>query len=951
MASRQVGSGRGIRPNPTERPPDRQEPSGSQSQTSQTRARDNQATTQRVSTLPLAPSRGDRVSVVEQYSRRNRPHGSPGGSSDSGSQKAPSPSERTRLSSMERARHRAAHLRGNQSPEGEEAYTREPVRPLHRQEGFAARTELVPRGRFGGAGISEENLRTRPDKFKNQKAGSRDEGVSVKLLANYVSLDSKWDTFVVLFDVQFEPAVLDGRRRREYVKKLMQENRVDEVSYAYNRQAGLLLQGLAANRIGESVEKSFAINGGHEKCRIARARVINQNDPEILFVLNNFKNRWLDENLNLSMINRCHYDPQKKILVSDGTVRVTLWPGFATAIGFHDHGILLNIDNRFKVIREVTMFELIDDGFRRFRGSRQEVEQMVSEEIVGSIVITQYADKPRTYRVTGVDWGLEPATATFEKNGQKISLANYFREQYNVTLRQTHQPILLAEESGAARFRVQGKERKVMLVPELCKPTGLTNAMRDNFRFMKEMSNHTLQAPVDRMRTLFDFMDRLLRNPDVNKFVQSWGIDFGEDLLGVRGRQLRPAALLQGAKKVTYDAKIADWQKDIRASKFHTPPKVMPANEVILVYPRRFEHGARGLFQSLCEVGSPMGLRFGQPATYTYEYDRDILEILRKYVRKTAELVIVILPSKTKTRYDDVKLFLCRELPAVSQCVVQKTLEKQAMLKSVATKIAIQIGAKLAGAPWALDMNRFAMKHNIMCVGVDTFHDSGSRGASRSAVAVVGTLNNASTRFSSTVFFQSSRQEISDDLANAVKKLLDHYNLAEKGFPGHVMFYRDGVGAGQLETVYRNEVQAVVKAIREKSPQAKVTFVVVTKRHNTRFVVDTDDQRMPFVNPLPGTVVDSAITKPNRMDFYLVAQTVRQGTVAPTYYHCLFDDSMLSIDQLQQFTYAQCCMYFNWSGTVKVPAPCQYAHKLAFLVGQSIHDVPHQDLEQFLYYL
>ena len=25
-------------------------------------------------------------------------------------------------------------------------------------------------------------------------------------------------------------------------------------------------------------------------------------------------------------------------------------------------------------------------------------------------------------------------------------------------------------------------------------------------------------------------------------------------------------------------------------------------------------------------------------------------------------------------------------------------------------------------------------------------------------------------------------------------------------------------------------------------------------------------------------------------------------------------------------------MYFNWPGTVRVPAPCQYAHKLAYQV-------------------
>ena len=32
------------------------------------------------------------------------------------------------------------------------------------------------------------------------------------------------------------------------------------------------------------------------------------------------------------------------------------------------------------------------------------------------------------------------------------------------------------------------------------------------------------------------------------------------------------------------------------------------------------------------------------------------------------------------------------------------------------------------------------------------------------------------------------------------------------------------------------------------------------------------------------------------------------------------------------FSYKLTHMYYNWPGTVRVPAPCQYAHKLAYQV-------------------
>ena len=33
------------------------------------------------------------------------------------------------------------------------------------------------------------------------------------------------------------------------------------------------------------------------------------------------------------------------------------------------------------------------------------------------------------------------------------------------------------------------------------------------------------------------------------------------------------------------------------------------------------------------------------------------------------------------------------------------------------------------------------------------------------------------------------------------------------------------------------------------------------------------------------------------------------------------------------FSYKLTHMYYNWPGTVRVPAPCQYAHKLAYQVS------------------
>ena len=46
-------------------------------------------------------------------------------------------------------------------------------------------------------------------------------------------------------------------------------------------------------------------------------------------------------------------------------------------------------------------------------------------------------------------------------------------------------------------------------------------------------------------------------------------------------------------------------------------------------------------------------------------------------------------------------------------------------------------------------------------------------------------------------------------------------------------------------------------------------------------------------NPPSGTIVDDVVTLPERYDFFLISQSVRQGTVNPTSYNVIEDNSGL----------------------------------------------------------
>lgn len=63
-----------------------------------------------------------------------------------------------------------------------------------------------------------------------------------------------------------------------------------------------------------------------------------------------------------------------------------------------------------------------------------------------------------------------------------------------------------------------------------------------------------------------------------------------------------------------------------------------------------------------------------------------------------------ILPSIQTSYYDSIKKYLSSDCPVPSQCVLAQTLNKQGMMLSVATKIAMQMICKLGGELWAVEI-------------------------------------------------------------------------------------------------------------------------------------------------------------------------------------------------------------------------------------------------------
>lgn len=77
---------------------------------------------------------------------------------------------------------------------------------------------------------------------------------------------------------------------------------------------------------------------------------------------------------------------------------------------------------------------------------------------------------------------------------------------------------MLVTRTKAREQRAGGSEL-VYLVPELCRMTGLTDAMRANFYLMKDLADHTRVGPQSRIERLNTFNTRLMREQPVSHYL------------------------------------------------------------------------------------------------------------------------------------------------------------------------------------------------------------------------------------------------------------------------------------------------------------------------------------------------------------------------------------------------------------------------------------------------
>jgi len=626
----------------------------------------------------------------------------------------------------------------------------------------------------------------------------------------------------------------------------------------------------------------------------------------------------------------------------------------------------MHIDASFRAVHRKTMVEYVAgslDGASPWSFDEPSVAAMWREKCVGAIVVTSYNN--RIYRIKDVRFDLTPRSELTlcvrdDKNvkSRQSTFVQYYQAYYQKELTEFRQPLLEAIPDR--------RNEQIFLVPEFCCPTGFNDDIRKDKATMQEVIKTTKLSPSERFVSSMHLAGEISKcsldeRRKEHKLMQDWSLKVSPEPTEVEGRQLE--ALQVDFGKKAFQIEEGNFQRWMRnglqcSVNLYNWLFIYPESDVAVldIWLRSLRDIAQVAFEM--HIGDPQRVICSDQCT-------DLPDVLEKHVTPSTQMVLLLTPSKDSTKvYRLFKQYTTVTLPVITQVVKSETIRKRQNIAAVLSRIVLQINAKFAGPLWHIPLDNVALKplffDATMVVGIDVYSSLDGE----QCMGFTASLNTSATEYYSmaTMLPQGMQTEtmalkIQEFFRDA---LLEFAKRNDGTAPQHVVVYRGSVNTQDWMTIRDFEVKAfnmVLDAMEctadggDRPYKPALVFVVAAKFTPMRFYAPFCDKS--HKNPEAGTIVDApflGVVK-DLPSFYLISQAVSKGTVVPAHFTVLHDSPHVSVAAIENLTYRLCYLYFNCVAGVRLPAPLQYAKKLAEFIGTSVRAEPHKRLRRSFFYL
>lgn len=446
---------------------------------------------------------------------------------------------------------------------------------------------------------------TKPDHIKDKRGK---DGNPVKILTNYFPLVSSKAWRLYQYRVDYEPEVDHRGARRGMLR-----DHLDLIGNTYMFDGSTLYTLKKLPEVVNTVHSKRLSDNATIQLKIAQTAELPPNSP-LSIQLYNLIFRSVLKKLGMEQVGRHYYDSQAKFTVNCDNMRFELWPGVITSIlQYEKANVMMCTEISHKMMRVESVLTIMKQKYDQARQRRTNFHQECEQFLLGQIVLTRYNHK--TYRIDGIEWKMN-VSMKFKKGEEEISYVDYYRTQYNVTIKEMDQPLLL---SRPKKKEARGGLEAIHLVPELCTVTGLTDEQRANFSVMRALAEHTKQGPAKRVNALKNFIQRVCGHKEATDLLNKWGLHFEKDLVGAPGRVLPPEQIMFGDRKCITGGQYASWDNELRNCKLL---KCIELRFWHLICRRQDQQTANNLIQKMCQVSRNMGFNMTRPVMNCIEQDR-----------------------------------------------------------------------------------------------------------------------------------------------------------------------------------------------------------------------------------------------------------------------------------------------------------------------------------------
>ncbi|KAK0479171.1 argonaute-like protein [Armillaria novae-zelandiae] len=451
-----------------------------------------------------------------------------------------------------------------------------------------------------------------------------------------------------------------------------------------------------------------------------------------------------------------------------------------------------------------------------------------------------------------------------------------------------------------------------------------------------EVRDFSTMRPEDRMRSIRKGIEVLAYGQ--SEYVRHFGMSLTSgDPLRVEARVLAPPVL--SYSRANRQAQITPlhgtWNMVDKS--FYEPKTITTWSLVIFELKNKFnETQCADMVKGFMKACRIVGIKvLKEPRITWYSGQGTIENALRDEASNRPTLIVAVLPvTGNASIYNRIKHFGDCVAGVPTQCMISSKccFAKAQYFANVCLKVNVKLGGinlipSSESVPALTDV-----RHPTMIIGADVMHPPPGANDRPSYTAVVGSVDSHTARYVAKMQVQKGRQEIIEHFESMCKELIEdycsyHMHMEKKAQakPERIIVYRDGVSEGQFKEVLDTELAALKAACKSLGVNAKITFIIVGKRHHIRFfpIETTDKDRSG--NCHAGTVVDRGIGHPTEFDFYLQSHGGLLGTSRPSHYSVLHDENKMIPDDLQSLTNALCYVYARSTRAVSIPAPVYYA--------------------------